>query len=83
MIAAEATLYLLLLTLLERRDLDLLKFSATRVTSGRGVVGVVGLAGLESEDVVVTREDVDGLDVFITNTLWLCSLTLTLYCSQQ
>ena len=45
------------------------------MTSGKGVVGVEGLEGLETEDVVVTREQEDGLDVFITNTLGLCTLT--------
>ena len=73
----EATLYLLLLPLLDRSELDLLKFSATKVTSGRGVVGVSGLDGLEMEDVVVTTEEEDGLDVFITNMLWLCTLTVS------
>ena len=45
------------------------------MTSGRGVVGVVGLEALETEDVVVTGEEEDGRDVFITNRLCLCTLT--------
>ena len=50
------------------------------MSSGRGVVGVVGLDGREIEDVVVTREDEDGLDVFITNTLCLRTLTGLFLC---
>ena len=46
------------------------------MTSGKGVVGV---PGLEIEDVVVTIEDEDGLDVFITNSLWLCLPTETYF----
>ena len=48
------------------------------MSSGRGVVGVLGLEGREIEDVVVTSEDEEGLEVFITNTL-LWSLTVLLY----
>ena len=35
--------------------------------------------GREIEDVVVTSEEDEGLEVFITNTLWLWTLTVLLY----
>ena len=66
------TRYLVLLCERGDLDLDLVSFSATRVTSGSGVVNVPRedspLDGLDNGDVGETIDD-EGLDVFITKQL--------------